>query len=694
MDRFQISTTASPWFILVCMAVGAAYAYLLYHRKPIWGQRLNWLLAAARFVIVSLLCFLLLSPLVRQMVRSFEKPAVVLAIDNSQSVTLTGDSTQLNAQLQQLQNLTAELQRKNVEVEVQLLDKPLDANPLSATQFNQSSTNLSQLLGTIQSNFENRNLAGVVLFSDGIYNQGISPEYQPYNFPIYPIGIGDTVPRRDLNLKVLYFNKITYLGNKFPIVAELHSNGYQGKVVTVNLKQNSKTLESKTLSIAKTADIQEVTFYASANAKGIQHYVVEVVAQPDEFTRQNNTRDAYIEVIDGKEKILLLAAAPHPDIKAIKGALEKNDNYELDIVISGQGTPKEPKYDLVILHQIPDNQGVGMNIAKKFLDQKVPVWFILGSQSNIPQFNNMNNAVKIVSRSPQSDQVFPSFNANFSIFKFEESNAALLQKMPPVTVPFADFRLTPNSEVVLFQRVGSVITNKPLIVVNAGQAQKTAVMLGEGLWEWRLEEYNLTETQVAVDELISKTAQYLSSKDDKRKFRFYPVSDEFLDTEPVVFEAEVYNDIYEKIYGQKINLQLTNAEDKTTAYNFTTAEGNSRFELSSLPKGVYRYNASTVLKGKNEVVSGEFVVQNQQLEALNTTADHGMLRKLAAQTKGKFYQASQIDQLVNQLTANPPPERVQSREETQEMINLKWLFFVLVALATIEWGTRKYMGAY
>ncbi|MDJ1471741.1 VWA domain-containing protein [Cytophagaceae bacterium DM2B3-1] len=694
MDRFQITTSASPWFIIVCLAVGAIYAFILYQKKPIWGAQLNWALAVCRFVVVSVLCFLLMGPLVRQFMRIYEKPSIVIAIDNSESIKLTGDSTALNQQLQQIKDLAGRLQKSNVDVEVQMLDKNTEATSLNSGQFTQAATNLSQLLNTVQSNYENRNLAGVVLFSDGIYNQGISPEYQPYNFPIYPIAVGDTVPRRDVNLKVLYFNKITYLGNKFPIVAEIHSNGYAGKVVNVNLKQNNKTLATKTVSFTKEREIQEITFYTEANVKGIQHFVVEISPLQGEFTLQNNVRDAYIEVIDGKEKILLVAATPHPDIKAIKSALEKNDNYDLDIVIAGQGSPKEPRYDVVILHQIPDNLGAGINIVKKFLDQKVPVWYILGSQINIQQFNNINNAVKVVARNFQTDQVFPSFNTNFSIFKFEESNAAVLQKMPPITVPFGDFHLMPNSDVILYQRVGSVVTNKPLWIVNTNSTQKTAVMLGEGLWEWRMEEYNLTENQVSVDELISKTVQYLSSKDDKRKLRVYPVTDEFLDTDPVVFEAEVYNDIYEKIYGQKIDLQLTNAEDKVSSYSFTTAEGNSRFELSSLPKGVYQYKASTTLKGKNEQVSGEFVVKDQQLEALNTTADHGLLRKLASQTKGQFYQANQINQLVQQLTTAPPPERVQSREETLEMINLKWLFFVLVLLATIEWGTRKYMGAY
>ena len=694
MNSFQLTTSASPWFILLCLAAGALYAFLLYRKKPVWSQKLNWALAACRFLLVSLLCFLLLGPLVRQLIRSFEKPTIVLAVDNSQSMTLTGDSARLNRNLAQLSELASQLKGKNVNVEIQLLNKSIEFNQLTSKQFTENTTNLSQLLTTVQSNYENRNLAGVVLLSDGIYNQGISPEYQPYNFPVYPVGTGDTVPRRDLNVKTLYFNKLTYLGNQFPIVAELHGNGYAGKVVGVSLKQNGKTLATKTVNIKKEADIQEVSFLATANSKGIQHYTVEVAAQPGEFTLQNNQRDAYIEVIDGKEKILLLAAAPHPDIKAIKSALDKNENYGLEIVVAGQGTPKEAKYDLVILHQIPDNQGVGYVLAKKFLDQKSPVWFVLGSQSNVPQFNNANGAVKIVPRGFQTDQVFPSFNAGFSFFKFGESNAALLQKMPPVTVPFADFRLSPASEVILYQRVGSVVTNKPLLVVNTEKSQKTAVMLGEGLWEWRLEEYNLTESQTAVDELVGKLVQFLSSKEDKRKLRVYPVTDEFLDTDPVVFEAEVYNDIYERVYGQKIDLQIVNAANKATPYSFTTAEGNSRFELSSLPKGVYRYRASAQLKGKTERASGEFVVRNQQLEALNTTADHDLLRKLAAQTKGKFYNPNQISELARQLTENPPPTRVQSREETLEMINLKWLFFVLLLLATIEWGTRKYLGAY
>jgi hypothetical protein len=240
MNRFQLLTSYSPWFILLCLAAGALYAFLLYQRKSSWSKAVNWALAGCRFALVSLLCFLLLGPLVRQVRNTYEKPTVVIALDNSQSVALTNDSVRLTQTVNQVRDLAQQLQGRNINVDVQLLEGSVPAANLQRDVFRSQVTNLDNLLGTIQSNYENRNLAGVVLVSDGIYNQGMSPEFQPYNFPIYSVGLGDTVPRRDLNLKALYYNKISYLGNKFPVVAEVHGTGFGGRIATAQLMQGAR----------------------------------------------------------------------------------------------------------------------------------------------------------------------------------------------------------------------------------------------------------------------------------------------------------------------------------------------------------------------------------------------------------------------------------------------------------------------
>ena len=95
MEQFRILLTHSAWLLPLCFLAGAAYAWLLYSRNAPWSKQLNYLLAALRFVVVSFLCFLLLGPVVRYFSNTEEKPAVVFAIDNSESVKLFSDSVTL-----------------------------------------------------------------------------------------------------------------------------------------------------------------------------------------------------------------------------------------------------------------------------------------------------------------------------------------------------------------------------------------------------------------------------------------------------------------------------------------------------------------------------------------------------------------------------------------------------------------------
>jgi hypothetical protein len=692
MDRLELTASFSPWFYPLCLLVGGLYAFVLYQKKPVWSKTFNYLLATFRFLLVSLLCFLLLGPLIRQLSTVREKPALVLALDNSASMRMTHDSLRLPQFLDRLSQLNEALKDKGIETEVQVLSTQ-ETPKLSNLAFNEKTSDLSGLLNRIQNNYVNRNLAGVILVSDGIFNQGISPDYVPYPFPLYTVGMGDTIPKKDINLKAIYYNKISYVGNKFPVNLELQHNGFAGTRVQVVLRLNDQVAGQQQLTLGKDGSIQALSFQVLAAKKGIQRLSVLVSPVQGEFTLQNNSREAFIEVIEGKEKVLLLALAPHPDIKALKYAIEKNENYEFEYHIAGLGTkPKHPRYDLVILHQIPDLYNTGQPMAQPYLANDTPVWYILGSQSNTGQAGTGSNLVRINAAINQTDQVTPLVNPGFNLFQLDPEKNALFLKFPPVTVPFGDFKLAPGSEVILYQKVGSVQTEKPLLVVSRDSQRKTAVMMGEGMWEWRQEEYNLTEKHEAFDELVLKLVQYLSAKEDKRKLRVSPTSEEFLDSEQVVFEVETYNDIYEQTYDQDITLVLTNDKGQNTPYQFKNSQGSSRFEISRLPKGIYRYKATATLGKRLESSAGEFTVKDVQLEALQTTADHQLLRNLSKKTNGGFFLPDQLDRLQARLLESPPKDLVRSEEKTREIIHTEWIFFLLLGLATLEWGIRKYLG--
>jgi hypothetical protein len=688
--RSELLFQSPYWFIVFCLMAGAAYAWLLYQPVASWSRNLNYALAALRGIAVTCICFLLLSPLVRRIENTIDKAKVVIAIDNSESVKDYGDSL-----LTTMRKASADLSDAGFEVSFQTFDA--SSENADSIRFDKNKTDLSGLLQTIRSNFEGRNLTDVLLLSDGINNQGISPSFGRFPFRVNTLAVGDTVPELDLRVKDVIANRVAYLGNDFPVRAEIVANGLAGKTTTISLKNNGRVIATQQVNIDRESFYKAYDFKTSSSQKGVQHYTIELGNVAGEASTGNNKRDLYIDIIDGRQSILLLALAPHPDIKALRTLITTNDNYELDVQILtiNPGMPATSKpYDLIIMHQIPNVLGLGNAQVRKYIDSKTPVWYILGNQSAVPLLNTATRALNINAGNGQFDKVTARYNPAFQMLNLDAESLKLLERLPPLSVPFGEYHVSSGTEPILFQKVGTLNTNKPLLVLNTAFEQKTAILAGEGIWQWRQEEYALTSKQDVVDNLFQKLIQILSVREDKRKFRVYPVRQEFEAGESIVFQTEIYNDIYEQIYGQEVKLTITNEKGVNRDYTYVHSAENPRFSISGLGEGVFRFQAVTMLKGVQEKVAGQLVVKNVDIEMNNTTADFGLLRELAANSGGKFITPADLTAFVQNLRNDRPVDRLDSTEEMVELIHLKWLFFFLIILLGIEWGLRKYHGGY
>ncbi len=156
----------------------------------------------------------------------------------------------------------------------------------------------------------------------------------------------------------------------------------------------------------------------------------------------------------------------------------------------------------------------------------------------------------------------------------------------------------------------------------------------------------------------------------------------------------MYNEIYERVFGQKVELKITNEAGESNSYTYVNGSGNSQYKVSGLEQGVYKYVASTQIERKTEVNSGQFTVKALELEALNTTADFNLLRNLANQSEGQFYDYENWAQLSTQLTSAQFPKIIHTQEEFEELMNLHWLMVALILLASFEWFMRKFKGGY
>jgi hypothetical protein len=292
------------------------------------------------------------------------------------------------------------------------------------------------------------------------------------------------------------------------------------------------------------------------------------------------------------------------------------------------------------------------------------------------------------------DEVTAIVNPGFSNFILSEETRSMFSEFPPVFVHFGKHQVAPTASSLLFQRVGSVPTEKPLLAVDTKENRKIAMMLGEGLWRWKLSEYEKTESTIAFNELFGKLIQYLTTTEDKRRFRSYPLKQEFADNEAVIFESQVYNDIFEPVYGNSIEIFITDEAGKRSDFNYVTSPGNIRYQIGGLKEGVYHYRSRTVLNGKTEEVKGQFAVVEQQAERQNVTADFALLRKLSASTGGKFYSSATLPLLEKEFQNAEAKSIIHTEESYDSLINLKWVFWTLVLLVSAEWFLRKYFGSY
>lgn len=697
MKEIEILSHYSPWVVFLCVFVGIGYAYFLYQKPTVWTKNTNRFLAILRFLLVSILCVLLMGVFLNMVKKQYEKPIYAFLVDNSQSITFLKDSTFKQKITQNLKNIESQLLENNYQIDIYDLDSKKES--FQEIDYTQTSTNLGKTLKQLSSDYENQNLAGVILLSDGICNQGILPIYQSYSFPIHTIGVGDTTVRQDLQIANLFYNKVSYLNNQFSIVAEIRNKEYQGKSTQVILKQNDTIIGKQQLNFYQQEGTQKVQFLVQATKLGKIRYQIEIKPLDKELTISNNTKSAYVDIIQQKEKILLLANSPHPDLKMFKSIIQTQEKYELDIVILNNQKSYEWKknqpYSLVILHEIPTISQKHKSLVEKIQQSDISLLYIVGKQSDLRSFNKGNGLVTIQQNLPQFDEVHGVGNDNFDKFEFSIEKWIDFANAPPLQVPFAEYQIKKNAEVLLYQQLGSIKTTKPLCLYGENNDQKIGVIVGEGLWKWRMFEHLNTNKIVVFDEFFKKYLQLLTVKKDKRKFVVEPKVEEIFETENISFSIHCYNDIYEEIFNKNVTIKVYNEQGKMSEFHFTTNNLNDNYQLSQLKEGLYRYVASTKIGDETLKVNGGFVIKSMQLEELNLLANFDLLNKLSERTKGEFSFLEGKDQnIIKNILKQQPQELIHSTEQELEIIHFQWICYLLIFLVSIEWTIRKFMGSY
>lgn len=689
------------WFLLLCVLLGLGFAMLLYYRDTTFREQspmLNRWLGVLRFLAVTLIGILLLSPILKSTITETKKPVIVLAQDHSESIAGAMSEADLERYKTDWAGLRSVLEEDYEVHELAFGDQVREGVDF---KFSDKISNFSELLQTTYDLFGAQNLGAVVMATDGIYNEGSNPAYSGAQIaaPIYTVAFGDTTPRKDLIVRRVFHNNIAYLGDKFSIQIDVAATNCTGAqtVLTVSRVDGEQTrqLQSFPISIGSNDFFTTKEVLLEADRPGVAQYLIRVAKVNGETVAANNSKEIFIDVLDARQKILLLANGPHPDLSALRQMLEFNKNYQVSIANFGAPGLDITKYDFVILHNLPSATADISGLVQKMDERRIPRLFIAGMQTNFAGLSPLQGLVNARSDGRQSDDVQAKVSPRFSSFHIDPRTIEALPQFNPVVSAFGTFSATPQAQVILYKRIGKVDTDQPLLAVGETNGVKTGIFLAEGLWKWRLFDYLQHQNHDIFDEVFGKTVQYLSIKEDKRKFRVALDQSIFNENEPVTFGAELYNDNYELTNDPDVALVIRNKDGKEFTYTFNKVGKAYALNAGILPVGNYTFKASTNFNGRGLVFEGKFSVRPIQLELFETTANHAVLRQLSAQFGGETVAPTALASIAEKIRSKETVKPViYQTNRTNPLINLKWIFALLAGLLVLEWFLRRYFGAY
>ncbi len=678
---FSITTELPIYYSVLCILLGVIYAYFLYRKNRFFSKKLTTVLFVFRALVVSVLFFLLLNPLSSVTETIEERPIIILSQDASVSTSLD------SSDYQNLINLKNKL---SSDFDVITYNYSDQINEGFTTDKTGSSTNISQLLDEIDLKYSGRNLTGVVLSWDGLYNQGSNPLSHKIakSIPFYTIPLGDTSVLKDVRISEIQHNEISFLGNTAPVKVNIQTEKCKGEYITIKLFSEEKLIERKKLKITSNSEFFKTDFTIKNSSLGLHKYKVVVSSVSNEKSIENNSRSFYVEVLDSKYNILILYDAIHPDISAIKSVLDKNKNYEIEKEKISNFNSNYDKYNLVIYFAFSDNK---LEKLEKINSSDVSLLLLVGPNS-VSKLNYLYPSGKVDGKN-KSQEVTASYNADFSKFNVSTNLQNYLTDLPPLLAPFGTYNQSLTSEIVLYQKIGLYNTEKPLIIVDNNSEKKYSVVYSEGLWKWKINDRNNNNLHQNFDELFSKIAQFLLIKEDKSRFRIN-YDKKIIQGKEMNFFAEYYNENYELNNDKEVSLHIKNKDGVIYDYVFSKNTNSSYFLIvSSLSEGSYSFIAK--YNNSEQIVKGEFTILPKQIESKISTANHQILYQLSTESNAYMFDKFNTDQIVETLKNNPLNKTLlHTSEKVKSVINIKWILILILLFILIEMVVRRYNGTY
>jgi hypothetical protein len=672
-------TTTTILLLLISLVLVSGLSFYQYFYKAKKKSKLNLFLALLRFLSLFGIMLLLINPMITRNTLEIIKPNLAVVVDNSSSIqTLDANKKALDA----FAKITAS---KGLKEKFDIQSYRFDAEFEASTTFDFKGTQTN--LGVISKGLKsvNRNtIFPTILLTDG--NQTSGNDYV-YSFDpaaiVFPIVLGDTTKVIDLKVSQINVNNYAFYKNQFPVEVFLNYSGDKkvSAVFTIALGSAVLTKQSVSFSASKRTAILSVLL--PANKMGSQLYKATITSVKKEKNTYNNTKKFAVEVIDQRTNIAVITAINHPDIGALKRAIESNSQRKVTIV-----RPKSINslrdYNILILYQptaVFNSVFEGNKLAG------IPTFIITGTSTDFAFLNRQQSSL-MFKMSSQKESYLARFNPQFNLFATDNIG---FENFPPLENAYGSITLKGNVSVLLSSKIRSMDTNSPLLAFAEIQGKRSAFLLGENLWKWRLKSHLDTDSFAKFDVFMDKTIQYLASSSSKKALIVIHES-LYNSGDAIEITAQYFNKNYEFDEKARLTIIISNTETKQIKnYDLLKENNFYKVNLDGLAAGAYDFSVTEL--NSNSSYSSHFEILDFNKEKQFVNPDLEKLKQLAVQTQGTVYFPDQVNKLIDELIQEDAYKSIEkNRVIRSSLIDWTSLLVLIISLLATEWFVRKYNG--
>jgi uncharacterized membrane protein len=746
--QFSFDVRPRLWLILPAVVLLGLFIYYVYVRPRLRvSKSTTVILASLRAALIVLVAFMLLKPVVVVSSVVPRSSYIALAIDDSLSMKLQdtpGRATRLEYAKQMLlapsgsgkNSFIASLEEKfktNLYGFSGEVTGVADGNSLYGEGH---TTDITGALDEIARRSSGMPLSGIVLATDGASNvsrdlDATLRELRARDIPVFTVGVGDTARPLDAELTRINVPRRVLVGSRANIDAFVSLSGYGATRVLMNVREDGRAIKTEEFNL-RGNDTQAVNLEVIPSTPGFHRYTVEITPLEGEVTVDNNRQDSVVEVIEGPLRILHVEGEPRWELGKIRESLsltEKNiavvslqrtgENKFYRQGISGDqelvaGFPKTEEelfaYDGLVLGSVEASFFTTEQLRniESFVARRGGGLLALGGRLSFDAGKYKGTLIddllplalegrKVDDAESYAAVYKPQLTAagqSHPITRLNEDRAVSQKTwndLPPISISESLKTVKPGATVLLeAKRMGASSPAVPLLAQQKYGRGQTLALTATDTWRWRM---RMDSKSNAHETFWRQMLRYLVSGTPKQ-IEVGAQQDVYVMDDVVHVVADIRDKHFNPVNDARATARITKPSGVTidVPLKFTSINDANVYtgEFKADELGPHSIELIANSSGLGQVgAKSNVLISDLNREYFSAAQNTGLLKRIAAETGGKYYQLNDLQSLLDDLTYRKTPY---SERVTKDLWDMPINFFLIVGLLSAEWFLRKREG--